>query len=40
MYNYYFRNTCRMGILIKALELTPTPPENDFLSKKKLENKK
>ena len=37
--NYYFRESCRMcdsGSLVKALSLTPTPPGNDFLTKKEL----
>ena len=43
MSEYYFRDTCRMygeSSLIKALELTPTPPGNDFLNKKEIEKKK
>lgn len=37
--NYYFRESCRMcdgRSLVKALSLTPTPPGNDFLTKKEL----
>ena len=34
--NYYFRDTCRMcggKNLTKTIELTPTPPGNDLLTK-------
>jgi len=37
--SYYFRDTCRMcdgASLTKAMELTPTPPGNDFLTKEEL----
>ncbi len=36
---YYFRGSfrrCDISSLVKALSLTPTPPGNDFLTKKKI----
>ena len=36
---YYLRDTCRMcgkSSLAKAMELTPTPPGNNFLNEEEL----